>query len=154
MKKFIMTFWVASLMIISVWSLSSCKKTDTNASAKEWIPTTIDFVGKDSGLSGAVEDAFCPYDSIIVNYCNHSIRWWSYDEHGQTIICPEGAWDPDNNPNGHYHQHYFTANDDCTPPNNPNYFCPNLGRNHKHLVVYWHEEWKAGWHVGGSLSGQ
>ena len=154
MKRFIMTFLVAGLMITSALSLSSCKKTDTNASANGWIPTTFDFVGRDNGLSRAVGDAVCPYDSVIVNYCNHGVLWWSYDEHGEQIVCPLGPWDPVDRPNGHYHEHCFRAYEDCTPPGQTTYICPNAGRNHRHLVVYWQQGWDNHWHLGGCGNGQ
>ena len=154
MKKFIMTFLVAGLIITSVLSLGSCKKTDTNASAGEWIPTTYDFVMKDNPLLRDAT-ALCPYDAIPVNLCNHGIQWWSYDTNGEQIICPDGPYDPEHNPNGHYHEHWFSPEDDCTPPAQTNYICPHKGgRNHRHIVVYWQQGWDNHWHLGGSAVGE
>ncbi len=156
MKKFIMTFLVAGLMITSALSLSSCKKTtDTNASANEWIPTTFDFVGRGNGLSRDVNDYKCPYDGITLNICNHGILWWSYDPiTGEQIVCPLGAWDSVENPDGHYHEHCFTAEDDCTPPGQTTYSCIHYGRKHRHVVVIWQQGWDNHWHLGGGCCGQ
>jgi len=153
MKKLLMSFLVAGLMITSALSLSSCKKTtDTNKS--EWIPTTFDFVRGGNGLSRGVNDYTCPYDGIVLNYCNHGVHWWNRDPitHEQEI-CPLGPWDPDENEGGHYHEHCFAANEDCTPPGQSTYSCPYFGREHRHIVVIWQEGWDNHWHLGGCCSG-
>lgn len=154
MKKFIMTFLVAGLMITSAFSLSSCKKTNTNASAEEWIPTTFDFVGKDNSLLRDGVPGNCPYCTLAVNPCNHGVLWWSYDEHGQQIVCPLGAYDPVTNPSGHYHDHCFSATDNCAPADQPNYVCLHQGRKHRHVVVLWQQGWDNHWHLGGCGNGQ
>ena len=153
MKRLLMSFLMAGLMITSVLSLSSCKKTDTNASAKEWIPTTFDFVGRGDGLSRA-SGYTCPYDGIELNICNHGILWWTYDSDGNQIVCPLGPWDPVENPDGHYHEHCFAANQDCTPPGQTNYSCLYFGRKHRHIVVIWQQGWDNHWHLGGGCCGQ
>lgn len=147
MKKFIMTFLVAGLMITSALSLSSCKKTDTNASEEEWVPTTYDLIMNDNPLT-RVGNADCPYCDDDVLPCNHGVNWRN-DE-----VCPLGPYDPVCNPTGHYHDHSFTADDDCTPPNNPEYQCFwKKVRKHRHVVVYWQGGWWNNWHLGGSVGG-
>lgn len=160
MKRLLMSFLMAGLMITSALSLSSCKKTtDTNGS--KWIPTTFDFVGGGNGLSRDVHDFTCPYDGIILNYCNHGVQWWTRDPiTGEQTICPLGVWDPVENPDGHYHVHCFTSDvtpgggGDCTPPGQTNYICKYYGREHRHIVVIWQEGWDNHWHVGGGCCGQ
>jgi len=151
MKKFIMTFLVAGLVITSVLSLSSCKKTDTNANAEEeWIPTTFNFITSDP-LSRVV--AYCPYDSIMLNYCDHGVEWWTRDPiTHEIVICDSGPWNAETNPDGHYHEHCFTADKDCTPPDQSQTICPYKGvRYHRHIVVHWHGGLDNHWHLGGAI---
>lgn len=152
MKKFIISIFVASLMITSALSLSSCNKKDTNSNKEEWIPTTVDFV-----TSGTKDPdvAVCPYCNGPVNLCDHGILWWNYPGGGDIqTICPFGAYDSVTNPDGHYHEHCFTADQDCTPPGQPNYICPRQGRYHRHIVVLWQQGWDNHWHLGGTCLGE
>ena len=150
MKKFIMTFLVAGLVITSVLSLSSCKKTDTNANVEEeWIPTTFNFV-TNNGLTRD-ETQICPYCNYPVQMCDHGVNWWSKDEHGEQTVCPLGAFHPTDNPDGHYHNHCFEANDNCLYTGFD--YCRYLGvRKHRHIVVLWQEGKDNHWHLGGGCN--
>ena len=64
MKKFIMTFLVAGLMITSALSLSSCKKTVTDASSEEWIPIVYDVISPEGNFRDGDETLQCPYHNI------------------------------------------------------------------------------------------
>ena len=146
-----MTFLVAGLMITSAISLSSCSKTDTDtdANAKEWIPTTFDFV-TNNGLTRDDTTAICPYCPKPVAKCDHGIDW----RHGE--VCDLGAYDSISNTGGHYHDHCFNAtgpNSNCIPAGQPDDFCPHKGRKHRHVVVYWTGGFWNGWHLGGGCNG-
>ncbi len=148
MKRLLTTFLVASLLITTALSFSSCKKTDTNANTEEWIPTVYNFVTAEDS-SSRDKTADCPYCEYDVAFCNHGVQWWSAPD----IYCPLGPYDPVTNPIGHFHEHIFLADEDCTPPGQSNYICPYLGvRKHKHLVVYWQNGWDNHWHLGGAIS--
>ena len=84
MKKFIMTFLVAGLMITSVLCLNSCKKTDTNANVdnEEWVPTFDEFITyeeiQDEGTRDSYVECYycgfhipaCPDDPPYENHCH------------------------------------------------------------------------------------
>ena len=146
-----MTFLVAGLMITSAISLSSCSKTDTDtdANAKEWVPTTFDFV-TNNGLTRNDTVANCPYCEYDVKWCNHGIDWDNHE------VCDLGPFDPVDNPNGHYHDHCFDAtgpNSNCTPAGQPSTFCPHKGRKHRHVIIFWTSGNYNKWHLGGGCNG-
>jgi len=149
MKKFIMIFLVAGLMITSALSLSSCKKTDTNASEEEWVPTTITVVTNDNPFSRDEPTMNCYYCTARVALCNHGVQW----NNGE--VCPLGAWDATENPNGHYHEHKFSATRNCRPEGyTTQWGCPyNMVRKHRHLVIYWQTGYDNHWHLGGNFDG-
>jgi hypothetical protein len=156
MKRLLMTFLVAGLVIISALNLSSCNKKDTNSNAnnEEWIPTTFNLVTIDS-TSKDPTVAVCPYCGGPVYLCDHGVRWWDYiDGSDIQTICQLGAYDSISNPEGHYHEYCFNAWDDCTPPGQPNYICPRKGRYHRHIVVLWQQGWDNHWHLGGTCLGE
>lgn len=125
MKKFIMTFLVAGLMITSVLSLSSCKKKDTNA-REEWIPTVFTTVTYDGTQPTRDEPEpwyLCDYGDTL-SLCTHGYLTW--DAGGP--LCNE-----------HYHFHCFNANQDCCPPgtNPSSYYCPyRFERMHQHVTSF------------------
>ena len=134
MKKFIMTFLVAGLMITSVLSLSSCNKKETNpnANAEEWVPIVYNVVTPD--MSQNLRDyEVCPYcgDSIVL--CPHTLDWID-----RAFYCPE-----------HSHVHCFEATDNCDAPLFHN--CRYRGvRKHYHILTRSVENWSwHGAHTGG-----
>lgn len=152
MKKFIMAFLVAGLMITSVLSLSSCKKTDTNSStnvdSKDWIPTVVNVINPTDNLNSRdtlVDPINCPYFpnpcQIPLYYCNHGYEMWPYGP-----FC-----------NDHYHAHEFTADQDCTPNilNIPGYWACQYrkSRKHVHIVSYTRFLWHIDTHTGGGAWG-
>lgn len=151
MKKFIMAFLVAGLMITSVLSLSSCKKTDTNSStnvdSEDWIPTVVNAINADNlnSISRDNDPILCPYYPThcenLLYLCNHGYQMWPYGP-----FCDE-----------HYHVHYFEANQDCTPEtfNIPGYWtCAYKGvRKHRHVVSYTPYLFHIDTHTGGGAWG-
>lgn len=143
MKKFIMAFLVAGLMITSVLSLNSCKKTDTNANVdnEEWIPTFDEFITyeeiQDEGTRDSYVECYycgfhipaCPDDPPYVDHCH---------------FCAT-----------HSHVHWFEPEDDCYSPNQVGE-CPyKFVRRHRHVITYaplsgfyWHS-----FHAGGAGGG-
>ena len=134
MKRFIMTFLVASLMITSALSLSSCKKKDTDASTKEWIPVVCNIIDNDSPLvrSGAE----CPYCSNPIAQCPDDPQWID-----RAFYCP-----------AHSHVHVFEATDNCLIPSFPS--CRYHGvRKHYHILTWTTDSWNwHGTHSGGGGS--
>ena len=133
MKRLLTTFLVASLLITTTLSFSSCKKADTNSTenldSDEWIPTVVNVITPDDLNSRDNDDPIqCPYYPTHCQeplyLCNHGYQMWPYGP-----ICAE-----------HYHVHYFDANEDCTPEtlNIPGYWvCEYKGvRKHRHIVSY------------------
>jgi hypothetical protein len=143
MKKFIMTFLVAGLVITSVLSLNSCKKTDTNANVdnEEWVPTFDEFITyeeiQDEGTRDSYVECYycgfhipaCPDDPPYVDHCH---------------FCAT-----------HSHVHWFEPEDDCYSPNQVGE-CPyKFVRRHRHVITYaplsgfyWHS-----FHAGGAGGG-
>ena len=143
MKKFIMAFLVAGLMITSVLSLNSCKKTDTNANVdnEEWIPTFDEFITyeeiQDEGTRDSYVECYycgfhipaCPDDPPYVDHCH---------------FCAT-----------HSHIHDFEPGDNCYSPNQVGE-CPyKFVRRHRHVITYaplsgfyWHS-----FHAGGAGGG-
>lgn len=143
MKKFIMAFLVAGLMITSVLSLNSCKKTDTNANVdnEEWIPTFDEFITYEEIQDEETRDSYvecyycgfhipaCPDDPPYVDHCH---------------FCAT-----------HSHVHWFEPEDDCYSPNQVGE-CPyKFVRRHRHVITYaplsgfyWHS-----FHAGGAGGG-
>lgn len=152
MKKFIMSFLVAGLVIVSAISLSSCKKTDTNGNAnmEEQIPTVYDLITSD-GAQSLTKDG----EWIDCYYCTGGFnpypdnRLYMCEDHplfiNDAFYCEE-----------HSHIHYFEATEDCTPPNQTSpYFCVYKGlRKHKHILTYTPNYFFNGWHLGGGADGQ
>ena len=143
MKKFIMTFLVAGLVITSVLSLSSCKKTDTNAStnvdSEDWIPTVVNVINPDNLNSrDLVDPTHCQQPLYC---CNHGYEMWPYGP-----FCNE-----------HYHAHKFTADQDCTPNilDIPGYWvCKYKGvRTHRHVISYTPYLFHIDTHTGGGAWG-
>jgi hypothetical protein len=137
MKKFIMTFLVAGLLITSALSLSSCKKTDTSANAnnEEWIPTVCNVIAADGLRSGGTME--CYYCGATIYQCFHApseiLHDWYYD-------CPE-----------HSHYHCFDASGNCTFPGQVEP-CPFKGvRTHRHIITYHDNFTMNSWHVGGGV---
>ena len=142
MKKFIMTFLVAGLMITSVLSLNSCKKTDTNANAdKEWVPTFDEFITYEEIQDEGTRDSY-----VECYYCGFHIP-----------ACPD---DPPYENHCHFcathsHIHWFEPEDDCYSPNQVGE-CPyKFVRRHRHVITYaplsgfyWHS-----FHAGGAGGG-
>lgn len=137
----------AALLITSVIGFNSCTKTPKNGEDPEWVPTTYTFVSDSTR-----PDLECPYCAYPVNLCAHGWNWSYYGD-----PCPVGAYDPETNPLGHYHVHWFDAtgpNSDCRPPiTSPfysSYYCPYRGvRAHRHVVVWWENGIPNYPHVGG-----
>ena len=143
MKKFIMTFLVAGLVITSVLSLSSCKKTDTNASVdnEEWVPTFDEFITYEEIQDEGTRDSY-----VECYYCGFHIP-----------ACPD---DPPYENHCHFcathsHVHWFEPEDDCYSPNQVGE-CPyKFVRRHRHVITYaplsgfyWHS-----FHAGGAGGG-
>lgn len=143
MKKFIMTFLVAGLMITSVLSLNSCKKTDTNANAdKEWVPTFDDFItDEEIQNEGTTRDSYveCYYCGFHIPACPDDPP---YENHCHLCLT-------------HSHIHWFNAEDNCYSPNQVGE-CPyKFVRRHMHVITYaplsgfyWHS-----FHGGGAGGG-
>ena len=143
MKKFIMTFLVAGLMITSALSLSSCKKTVTDASSEEWIPIVYDVISPEGNFRDGDETLQCPYHNIctinggILNLCDDEVAWVDH-----CLYCST-----------HSHKHCFEATDDCSVPNQIQN-CKYKGkRKHFHIVTYHRDFYYNGWHVGGGCGG-
>ena len=143
MKKFIMTFLVAGLMITSVLCLNSCKKTDTNASVdnEEWVPTFDEFITYEEIQDEGTRDSY-----VECYYCGFHIP-----------ACPD---DPPYENHCHFcathsHVHWFEPEDDCYSPNQVGE-CPyKFVRRHRHVITYaplsgfyWHS-----FHAGGAGGG-
>lgn len=143
MKKFIMAFLVAGLMITSVLSLNSCKKTDTNANVdnEEWIPTFDEFITYEEIQDEGTRDSY-----VECYYCGFHIP-----------ACPD---DPPYENHCHFcathsHVHWFEPEDDCYSPNQVGE-CPyKFVRRHRHVITYaplsgfyWHS-----FHAGGAGGG-
>ena len=98
MKKFIMAFLVAGLMITSVLSLSSCNKKDTNASAgmKDWVPTVYNVITPESNTRQGDPFTICYYchDTIWkCHRCHYHIltytpRYYHHSWHVGGGVCP------------------------------------------------------------------
>lgn len=143
MKRLLMSFLVAGLMITSALSLSSCKKTDTSANAnnEEWIPTVVTFVTSEdlhTDLRDAPPYYLCPYENCdtLIPLCDHYILFPDY--------CTE-----------HSHIHCFGPNDHCGTPTqqtNPYYYCRYMGvRKHIHVLNYTDIWFHNDAHVGGGV---
>jgi hypothetical protein len=150
MKRLLTTFLVASLLITTTLSFSSCKKADTNSTenldSDEWIPTVVNVITPDDLNSRDFTDPIsCPYYpshcQLPLYYCNHGYEMWPYGP-----FCNE-----------HYHAHTFNATDDCTPDilNIPGYWsCQYMGvRKHVHIVSYTRFLWHIDTHTGGGAWG-
>lgn len=141
MKKFIITFLAAGLMIISALNLSSCKK--TTSSDVDEIPTTyINITDEDVNIdSRDHEFIHCFYCPDPLYMCDHG-----YLPMPAGPMCEE-----------HYHVHYFTPQMNCTPVGleGTGYYCIHNGlRYHKHVLSYaptWHHN---DWHLGGGGIGE
>ena len=143
MKKFIMTFLVAGLMITSVLCLNSCKKTDTNANAdnEEWVPTFDDFITYEEIQDEETRDSYveCFYCGFHIPACPDDPP---YENHCHLCLT-------------HSHIHWFNAEDNCYSPNQVGE-CPyKFVRRHRHVITYaplsgfyWHS-----FHAGGAGGG-
>lgn len=146
MKKFIMIFLVASMVIATGLSLSSCKKTDTNASAdkEEWVPVVYDFIALDENQGNTRQgdpQQTCYYSGAPI-YCNQPLVRCPHDLQfvNQALYCEE-----------HSHVHCFEATWDCTAPNQISN-CEYKGhRKHYHIITYHTNYYFHGWHVGGGV---
>ena len=160
MKKLIMSFLVASLLVTTALSLSSCKKTDTNenANTEEFIPTVYDVITvEDAQNLSNGRDGDGEY--IDCYYCPNFI-------HPDSTAYPlNRLYRCDDNPpfvneafycSTHSHVHYFDVTDDCTPPGQTEpYFCVYNGlRKHYHILTYTHRYFFNGWHVGGGAGSE
>ena len=138
-----MAFLVAGLMITSVLSLNSCKKTDTNANVdnEEWIPTFDEFITYEEIQDEGTRDSY-----VECYYCGFHIP-----------ACPD---DPPYENHCHFcathsHVHWFEPEDDCYSPNQVGE-CPyKFVRRHRHVITYaplsgfyWHS-----FHAGGAGGG-
>lgn len=147
-KNLLLSSIATALMLASAVGFNSCEKTTSLNDAKS--PTTFmivsnDDTDNDSGTSRPSPE--CPYCSDPFNLCAHGWYWSFYGD-----PCPMGAYNPETNPMGHYHVHWFDATDDCCPPtSSPFYsYCPHKGvRAHKHIVVWWENGTPNYPHVGG-----
>ena len=155
-KRLLLSSLAAALLITSAIGFNSCKKTTTENDSEdaEWAPTTYTFISDGEGSSTRLDGSLCPYCSEPLNVCAHGWNWTYY-----TPRCPAGAYDPIDNPLGHYHIHDFDAtgpNSDCRPPEEdvPEYFCKYKGvRAHRHVVVHWENGFLNYWHTGGGGDG-
>ena len=143
MKKFIMTFLVASMVIATGWSLSSCKKTDTNANKEEWVPIVYEYVNPD-GNQGTTRQGDpqipCTYSGAPI-YCNQPLERCSSDTiqfNNGALYCPE-----------HSHVHCFGPTDDCNAPNQITTCEYRFHRKHYHIITYHTHYYHHSWHVGG-----
>jgi len=154
MKKLVMTFLVASLLVTTALSLSSCKKTDTNenANTEEFIPTVYDYIIYDENQNPSKDDGIW----IDCYYCTQGFppqypgnRLYKCDHNPpyiyEAFYCAE-----------HSHEHYFEATDDCTPPGQTQpYFCEYKGlRKHRHILTYTSRYFFNGWHIGGGAGSE
>ena len=153
MKKFIMSFLVAGLMIVSALSLGSCKKTSTNGGS---IPTVYDVItvdeaqrlSKDSGDGEWIDCYYCPGHLMPDSSAYLGGRLYrcdddpAYNPVDHTLLCYT-----------HSHFHYFTATEDCTPPGQEYmYYCIyNQLRDHRHILTYTSLYYFNGWHIGGGV---
>lgn len=144
MKKFIMTFLVASMVIATGLSLSSCKKTDTNASAdkEEWVPVVYDFIALDENQGNTRQgdpQIPCTYSGAPIycnqplERCNHEISFANY-----ALYCDV-----------HSHVHCFGPTDDCNAPNQITTCEYRFHRKHYHIITYHINFYHHSWHVGG-----
>lgn len=163
MKKFIMSFLVAGLVIISALSLNSCKKADTNGNTNMGasIPTVYDVItvedaqhfSKDGREGEYIDCYYCPnfhfpeqtvnpYPDGRLYRCDHDI---AYNEENHTFLCEV-----------HSHIHFFTAEENCTPPHQTSpYFCIYKGlREHRHILTYTSLFFFNGWHIGGGADSE
>lgn len=136
MKKFVLSFLVAGLIITSVLSLGSCKKTDTNSTTntEEWIPTVYEVIYPNDLQIKEEPPVYCYYclpDTVLIHRCEDPIQWVN-----EAFYCPQ-----------HSHVHYFNATDNCYSPTQ--LYCQYRGvRNHYHIMTYHGWYWH-GSHVGG-----
>lgn len=146
MKRLLTTFLVASLLITTTLSFSSCKKADTNSTenldSDEWIPTVVNVITPDDlNNRDGVTATTCPYDcGVPLECCTHGYVMWPFGP-----FC----WE-------HYHCHEFTAAQDCTPAilPYPGYTCVYNGvRLHRHVVSYTPYLYHIDTHVGGGAWG-
>lgn len=156
MKKFIMSFLVAGLLIISALNLSSCKKADTNVVTEESIPTVYDYIS-DKDIQSFSKDGEGEW--IECYYCPNFM-------HPDSAAYPLGRlYRCDDDPEfvdeaffceTHSHVHLFQVTDDCTPPGQISpYFCVyKYLRLHRHIVTYTDRYFFNGWHVGGGANGE
>ncbi len=146
MKKLVMPLLVASLLITTVWSLSSCKKTNTNTN-NEVLPVTVNYIlyeGDESNTRDIYTD--CVYKFTPPHYCNDPVllcdHGINYFTNGDTICYV------------HNHVHLFKANEDCTPINyTVPFFCIyKLEREHLHAIKYFPRGYHNDWHLGGGTN--
>lgn len=137
MKKFIMAFLVAGLMITSVLSLSSCNKKDTNASAgmKDWVPTVYNVITPESNTRQGDPFTICYYCHDTIWKCDHELNL----ENG-ALYCAT-----------HSHVEFFYTTDDCTAPNQITHCEYNGHRCHYHILTYTPRYYHHSWHVGGGV---
>lgn len=160
MKKLAMTFLVASLLVTTAFSLSSCKKTNTseNANTEEDIPIVYDVINLEDAqrLSGGkdwggeyIDCYYCPghllpdslpYPGGFLYRCDDNPPF-----ENNAFLCSE-----------HSHIHFFDVTDDCTPPGQTlPYFCIYKGvRKHIHILTYTSNYFFNGWHVGGGAGSE
>ena len=139
MKKLIMTFLVAGLIIVSAVSFSSCKKTDTDA---DWTPTTYDYFSFEKDDPIPPSWIICAYDfcNDTIYACDHVLEWQN-----NCFLCEV-----------HSHEHWFEPNDDCTLPGQVGECRYKFVRRHKHVMTYspylygfFHHSFHAGGAGGG-----
>lgn len=156
MKKLVMVFLVASLLVATALSLGSCKKTDTNenANTEEFFPTVYDYIIDEDQNSSRddewIECYYCTqnfpnqYPDNRIYKCEHNPPYVN-----EAFYCSEDS-----------HIHYFEATDDCTPPGHVlPYFCEYRGvRRHRHILTYtsryFFNGWFEGWHIGGGAGNE
>lgn len=136
MKKLILSFLVAGLMITSALSLNSCKKKDTNTNNEGWIPTTYSIIEDTPDREGGF--------FVICYFCNDTI--WRCDDNppyiDECFYCPT-----------HSHIEWFEADEDCYDPYQTGECVYKFVRKHRHVITYTpHFHWQS-WHVGGGASG-
>lgn len=139
MKKLVMTFLVASLFVTTALSLSSCKKTDTNASDNDdgWVPTTYIIADDEPGREGA--------EYVICYFCHDTI-WKCYDNppyENDCFFCPT-----------HSHIEWFDPDDDCYDPYQTGTCEYRFVRRHKHVITYTPRYHWQSWHVGGGAGSE
>jgi hypothetical protein len=145
MKKLILSFLVAGMLITSAWSLNSCKKT-TNANDEEWVPSVDDFITYEFITSEEIQDEEDRDSYIECTYCGFHIPACPHDPPyvNKCHYCPE-----------HSHIHWFEANENCYSPNQVGECQYKFVRRHRHVITYaplsgyyWHS-----FHAGGAGGG-